>query len=112
MRSRIRLRSVGLWTRFWRRRSPATSSSRRDAHDYALWQDWDRGWYGGPWLSAPFLWAESFFYRRLLEAVGYFRPGPWRGVDLFGPAKQAELSTSAVASELAALDGVGAAAPR
>lgn len=75
-----------------------------DAHDYALWQAWDRGWYGRPWLSAPFLWAESFFYRRLLEAVGYFRPGPWRGVDLFGPAKQAELETSAVEAELAALD--------
>src|SRR6185437_16120516 len=77
-----------------------------DAHDYGLWQEWDRGWYGQPWLSAPFLWAESFFYRRLLEAVGYFRPGPWRGVDLFGPAKQAELATPAVASELTALDGV------
>lgn len=77
-----------------------------DAHDYALWQDWDRGWYGRPWLSAPFLWAESFFYRRLLEAVGYFRPGPWHGVDLFGPAKKAELGTSVVASELAALDDV------
>lgn len=79
-----------------------------DAHDYGLWQEWDRGWYGRPWLSAPFLWAESFFYRRLLEAVGYFRPGPWRGVDLFGPAKQAELETSAVATELAALDEVAA----
>jgi hypothetical protein len=77
-----------------------------EAHDYGLWQEWDRGWYGRPWLSAPFLWAESFFYRRLLEAVGYFRPGPWRGVDLFGPAKRAELATPAVTSELTALDGV------
>ena len=77
-----------------------------DAHDYALWQEWDRGWYGGSWLSAPFLWAESYFYRRLLEAVGYFRPGPWHGIDLFGPAKQAELATPVVASELAALDEV------
>ena len=77
-----------------------------DAHDHALWQQWDRGWYGGSWLSAPFLWAESYFYRRLLEAVGYFRPGPWHGVDLFGPAKQAELATPVVASELAALDEV------
>jgi len=82
-----------------------------DAHDYGLWQEWDRGWYGQPWLSAPFLWAESFFYRRLLEAVGYFRPGPWRGVDLFGPAKQAELATPAVASELTALDGVAQLSP-
>ncbi|MEY9933638.1 hypothetical protein ABH926_008294 [Catenulispora sp. GP43] len=77
-----------------------------DAHDSALWQQWDRGWYGVPWLSAPFLWAESFFYRRLLEAVGYFRPGPWHGVDLFGPAKAAELSTPAVEAELAALHDV------
>ncbi|MEY9891646.1 hypothetical protein ABIA31_005314 [Catenulispora sp. MAP5-51] len=77
-----------------------------DAHDAALWHLWDRGWYGRPWLSAPFLWAESFFYRRLLEAVGYFRPGPWQGVDLFGPAKAAELATPAVAAELAALHDV------
>jgi hypothetical protein len=77
-----------------------------DAHDYALWQHWDRGWYGHPWLSAPFLWAESFFYRRLLEAVGYFRPGPWRAVDLFGPAKQAELETPTAAAELSALDSL------
>lgn len=77
-----------------------------DAHDFALWQEWDRGHYGQPWLSAPFLWAESFFYRRLLEAVGYFRPGPWRGLDLFGPAKQAELETPAAAAELTALDDV------
>jgi hypothetical protein len=77
-----------------------------DAHDSALWQEWDRGWYGRPWLSAPFLWAESFLYRRLLEAVGYFRPGPWCGIDPFGPAKLAELGTPVVTAELAALDGV------
>jgi hypothetical protein len=77
-----------------------------DLHDSALWEEWDRGWYGGSWLGAPFLWAESFFYRRLLEAVGYFRPGAWRGIDLFGPAKRTELNTSAVQTELAALDDV------
>ncbi|ACU71108.1 protein of unknown function DUF89 [Catenulispora acidiphila DSM 44928] len=77
-----------------------------DAHDFALWEDWDRGWYGGSWLSAPFLWAESYFYRRLLEAVGYFRPGPWQGIDLFGPAKHAELRTPTVEAELTALDDV------
>ncbi|WP_194925332.1 damage-control phosphatase ARMT1 family protein [Catenulispora pinisilvae] len=82
-----------------------------DAHDYALWEEWDRGWYGGSWLSAPFLWAESFFYRRLLEAVGYFRPGVWRGIDLFGPAKRGELGTSAVEAELAALDDVAGLGP-
>ncbi|WP_327116604.1 ARMT1-like domain-containing protein [Nocardia sp. NBC_01730] len=32
--------------------------------------------------EAPFLWAESFFYRKLLEATGYFRPGAWHGLAL------------------------------
>jgi len=48
---------------------------------------WDRGHYGQAWASTPFLWAESYFYRRLLEAVDYFATG----VDPFGPFKAAEL---------------------
>ncbi|MFD1047556.1 damage-control phosphatase ARMT1 family protein [Kibdelosporangium lantanae] len=51
------------------------------------WHDWDRGHVGQPWAATPFLWAESYFYRRLLEAVGYFETG----VDPFGPFKAAEL---------------------
>jgi hypothetical protein len=39
----------------------------------------------------PFLWAESCFYRRLLDAVDYFEPGPWQGIDPFEPAKRADL---------------------
>jgi hypothetical protein len=77
-----------------------------DVHDHALWEAWGDGQYGRPWAGAPFLWAESFFYRRLLEAVGYFRPGPWHRVDPFIPSKQAELITPVVEAELAALDGL------
>src|SRR3954471_2109835 len=40
----------------------------------------------------PFLVAEAFFYRRLLEAVGFVQPGLWQGVDPFAPAKAAELA--------------------
>ncbi|KWT63893.1 hypothetical protein ADL21_00630 [Streptomyces albus subsp. albus] len=74
--------------------------------DSGLWLDWGHGLYGRPWVKAPFLWAESFFYRRLLEATGYFEPGPWRGVDPFAPFKQAELVGEAVSAEIAALDEV------
>ncbi|WP_042382308.1 damage-control phosphatase ARMT1 family protein [Streptacidiphilus melanogenes] len=74
------------------------------AHD---WREWGSGFYGRPWAEVPFLWAESFFYRRLLEAVGYFEPSsPWRGVDLFAPFKQAELAGGTVAAEIAALDDI------
>ncbi len=31
---------------------------------------------GRNWLEVPWYFAETFFYRRLLEAVSYFQPGP------------------------------------
>ncbi|WP_031077167.1 damage-control phosphatase ARMT1 family protein [Streptomyces sp. NRRL WC-3742] len=74
------------------------------AHDHRQWLEWGEGLYGRPWGEVPFLWAESYFYRRLLEATGYFRPGTWRGVDPFAPFKDAELAGPAVDAELAALD--------
>lgn len=72
-------------------------------HDAARWREWGRGLWGRPWGEVPFLWAESYFYRRLLDATGYFAPGAWQGVDPFGPFKSAELAGSAVDDELAAL---------
>ncbi|MFK0192101.1 damage-control phosphatase ARMT1 family protein [Kitasatospora sp. NPDC090308] len=75
-----------------------------DDPDAARWREWGTGLWGRRWDEAPFLWAESYFYRRLLDATGYFRPGPWRGVDPFAPVKAAELAGPAVAGELAALD--------
>ncbi|MET9646196.1 damage-control phosphatase ARMT1 family protein [Streptomyces syringium] len=76
------------------------------AADAGLWQEWGSEFYGRPWAEVPFLWAESFFYRRLLEATGYFEPGPWRGVDPFAPLKRAELAGEVVSAEIAALDDV------
>lgn len=68
------------------------------AHDHAAWLAWSRpdrdgrSYYGQSWFDIPFLWAESYFYRRLLDAVGYYGAGPWTGVDPFEPAKSAELA--------------------
>src|SRR5439155_3864380 len=75
------------------------------AADKPAWDAWGRDHYGRPWLSAPFLWAESYFYRRLLGAVGFFDPGPWFGLDPFAFLKAAELRTPAVDEDLAAPDG-------
>lgn len=74
--------------------------------DQDLWSGWGRELFGRSWFDAPFLWAESYFYRRLLGAVGYFGTGPWRGVDPFAPFKQAELRGTAVDEELRALDAL------
>lgn len=79
------------------------------APDLPRWLAWGREQWGRPWRDASFLWAESYFYRRLLEAVGYFGPGAWAGVDPFAPKKYAELDTPEVVAELAALADISAA---
>ncbi|WP_204045903.1 damage-control phosphatase ARMT1 family protein [Acrocarpospora phusangensis] len=74
------------------------------AHDHDVWASWGTGYFGRPWSDASFLWSESYFYRRVLEATGYFAPGPWRGVDPFEPLKSAELADPALEADLRALD--------
>lgn len=75
------------------------------AADRGQWERWGGEEYTGrSWFDVPFLWSESYFYRRLLEAVGYFAPGPWKGIDPFRPFKLAELDTPEADEELAALD--------
>ncbi|MEU3661544.1 damage-control phosphatase ARMT1 family protein [Streptomyces sp. NPDC032940] len=76
-----------------------------DAHDRDRWAAWGLAEYTGrSWFDVPWLWAESYFYRRLLDAVGHFAPGAWQGIDPFRPAKLTELDAPETAGELAALD--------
>lgn len=59
--------------------------------------DWDRyvtPYAGQTWLQAPWFFAETYFYRRILEATGYFEPGPARGVDPFTHQKAEGLAQS------------------
>ncbi|MFF5188332.1 damage-control phosphatase ARMT1 family protein [Streptomyces sp. NPDC000345] len=80
-----------------------------DAHDGDRWRDWGLGTSAGrSWFDVPWLWSESYFYRRLLHAVGYFGPGPWQGIDPFRPFKLAELDAPETGEELAALDALRA----
>ncbi|MFD6321851.1 damage-control phosphatase ARMT1 family protein [Streptomyces sp. NPDC058442] len=76
-----------------------------DAHDRDRWTAWGMDTYTGQsWYDVPWLWSESWFYRQLLGAVGYFGPGPWQGIDPFRPSKLAELDSPETDEELAALD--------
>lgn len=80
-----------------------------DAHDRARWEAWGMDEYAGrSWYDIPWLWSESYFYRQLLDAVGYFGPGPWQGIDPFRPFKLAELDSPETDEELAALDALSA----
>jgi hypothetical protein len=77
------------------------------AHDHAVWHRWGAAYFGKRWAEVPFLWWESYFYARLLDAVGFFDAGPWYWVDPFAHLKDAELSGAGMASDLAALEEVG-----
>ncbi|MEV6665733.1 damage-control phosphatase ARMT1 family protein [Streptomyces nigra] len=78
-----------------------------DAHDRDRWAAWGAADHiGRSWFDVPWLWSESYFYRRLLDAVGYFAPGPWQGIDPFRPSKTAELDSPETDEELAALDAL------
>lgn len=73
------------------------------------WGEWGIDAYvGRSWFDVPWLWSESYFYRRLLDAVGYFGDGPWRGIDPFRPSKLAELESPETDRELEALDALAA----
>jgi hypothetical protein len=64
---------------------------REDAPDVDFW---NRAWApfeGHTWLDVPWYFAETFFYRRLMEVVRFYQPGPWQNVDPFAPQKAAQL---------------------
>ena len=61
------------------------------ASDAAFWNREVAAYQGKTWLELPWYLAETYFYRRLLEAVRYLAPGPWQGHDPFAvPKRQAE----------------------
>ncbi|HXX39733.1 MAG TPA: damage-control phosphatase ARMT1 family protein [bacterium] len=68
---------------------------RETTPDRTFWDRAFRPHAGRTWFDVPWFWAEAFFYRRLLEATGYFGPGPWRGVDPFEKKKREELQPHA-----------------
>ena len=61
------------------------------APDVALWNEAWAAHRGRTWLEVPWYFAETFFYRRLMEVVRFYQPGPWRDLDPFAPQKAADL---------------------
>jgi uncharacterized protein with ATP-grasp and redox domains len=64
------------------------------APDASLWAEWVAPHQGKGWLEAPWFFGETYFYRRLLEATGYFQDGPFRQHDPFTYQKEAGLAAS------------------
>ncbi len=64
------------------------------APDEALWAEWLAPYLGQTWLDAPWFAAEVYFFRRILEATGYFQNCPGRGVDPYQAQKRAGLEAA------------------
>jgi hypothetical protein len=92
----------------WHDRTPKLISQLKDAHPFSAVQRSaldDLLAETASWADASFLWSESVFFQKLLEAIGFFAPGPWHGVDPFAYLKNAELQDEAAESALAAVAG-------
>ena len=61
-----------------------------DAPDAAFWNAHQAQYADKTWLEVPWYFAETYFYRRLLEAARYFQPGPWQCRDPFAKQKRAQ----------------------
>lgn len=84
---------------------------REDAPDAAFWRAISKPYIARSWLDVPWYWAETFFYRRILEIVGYFQIGAWHERDPFAPNKDAELNPAAAPARVSALLQMLAARP-
>lgn len=76
---------------------------REDAPDADFWRQVSKPFIGRTWLDVPWYWAETYFYRRILEIVGYFQIGAWHERDPFAPFKDAELLPGAAPQRVASL---------
>lgn len=63
---------------------------QEDTPDRTFWDEVSKPFVGRSWRDVPWYWAEAFFYRRLLEALRYFHPGPTHLLDPFLPIKRRE----------------------
>jgi hypothetical protein len=58
------------------------------------WDGYTAVYEGQDWLTPPWFFCETYFYRRILEATGYFGSGPTAGQDPFAAQKQQGLTTT------------------
>jgi predicted aconitase with swiveling domain/uncharacterized protein with ATP-grasp and redox domains len=70
-----------------------------EAPDAALWQAYLPPYLGQTWLDAPWFALETYFFRRILEATGYFQDGLGKGVDPYRSQKRRGLAGAAEALE-------------
>jgi hypothetical protein len=59
--------------------------------DCEIWNHELARYSGKTWLEVPWYFAETFFYRKVLEAVNYFQPGQWMFWNPFCKQKERQM---------------------
>lgn len=73
------------------------------APDAPAWNQYLAAHAGATWREAPWFLIENYFYRRIIETTGYFKPGPGAGNDPFEYQKTAGLVVAQPAIETLAI---------
>jgi uncharacterized protein with ATP-grasp and redox domains len=78
------------------------------APEVAFWNQELAAYHDKTWLQIPWYLAETYFYRRLLEAVDYFQSGPWERHDPFQKQKeeQTKVAIELLAGNWSQINGV------
>ena len=64
------------------------------APDVQDWQRYITPYLENNWLQVPWVFVEMYFYRRILEAIGYYQTGSLKGYDPFLKQKQRALESA------------------
>ncbi|MFN6518086.1 MAG: damage-control phosphatase ARMT1 family protein [Nostoc sp. CreGUA01] len=62
--------------------------------DVSAWKKYLESYKNQRWLDVPWFFAETYFYRLILDITHYFSPGEWQGIDPFELQKAQGLETS------------------
>ncbi len=62
--------------------------------DFTDWEKYLEPYKDRRWVDVPWFFAETYFYRLILEITNYFRPGEWQGIDPFNLQKSQGLQAS------------------
>jgi len=65
------------------------------APDVGDWEGYTVPYLGQNWLEVPWFFVETYSYRRILEATGYFEKGEMKGLDPYAQQKRLGLETAA-----------------
>jgi uncharacterized protein with ATP-grasp and redox domains len=62
--------------------------------DFPAWVKYLQLYKNQHWLDVPWFFAETYFYRLILDITNYFRPGAWQNIDPFSLQKSQGLETA------------------